>query len=269
MARVEAAAWHAHGGLSTVRFFSSAFSSAAMSDPQPDIPGRFASPLPRPLHIALVGAESTGKSTLSRELLTALQTQTRLRCALVPEYLREWCEREQRTPRADEQHQIAAMQWQRAEAAAEQHDLVLLDTTPLMTAVYSELLFNDTSLYAFALPIQARMDATLLLAIDLPWVADNMRDGPHAQAPTDQLLRRALRGAGLGWNLVGGQGPERLAQALNALGPLLRPHLARTDGLFGRLLQRGESLGGDWRCENCDDPECEHATRQSRRPPSV
>lgn len=219
------------------------------------------------LHIALVGAESTGKSQLGVALLTHLSAQTRLRCALIPEYLREWCERELRTPRPDEQRAIAEEQWRRAEVAALDHDLVIHDTTPLMTAVYSEQLFDDTSLHPFALKVQARMDATLLMALDLGWVADNMRDGPHAQQPTDRLVRRALRDAGLGYSLVSGAGPERLQQALNALGPLLRPHLGREDGLFGRLLQRGERLGGDWRCELCDDPDCEHASRAVARPP--
>lgn len=220
------------------------------------------------LHIALVGAESTGKSRLGVSLLTHLSTQTRLRCALVGEYLREWCEREQRTPRPDEQRAIAEEQWRRADAAAADHDLVLHDTTPLMTAVYSELLFDDVSLYPFALQVQARMDATLLMALDLPWVGDNMRDGPHAQQPTDRLLRRALRDAGLGYSLVSGAGLERVQQALNALGPLLRPHLGREDGLFGRLLQREESLSGQggWLgCELCDDPACEHASRTAGR----
>lgn len=220
------------------------------------------------LHIALVGAESTGKSRLGVSLLTHLSTQTRLRCALIGEYLREWCEREQRTPRPDEQRAIAEEQWRRADAAAADHDLVLHDTTPLMTAVYSELLFDDVSLYPFALQVQARMDATLLMALDLPWVGDNMRDGPHAQQPTDRLLRRALRDAGLGYSLVSGAGLERVQQALNALGPLLRPHLGREDGLFGRLLQREESLSGQggWLgCELCDDPACEHASRTAGR----
>ncbi len=216
------------------------------------------------IHIALLGAESTGKSALGEALLQHLRAQTRLRCALVPEYLREWCEREGRTPRADEQLAIAQEQHRRGELAAASHDLVLHDTTPLMTAVYSELLFQDDSLYPFALQVQAGMQAHLLMALDLPWVADGLRDGPHVQAPVDQAIRRALRRAGLGYSLVTGQGSDRLAQALNALGPVLRPHLGREDGLFGRLLRRAEDLGGDWRCEHCDDPDCEHASRQQR-----
>ena len=59
------------------------------------------------LHIALVGAESTGKSQLGVDLLDHLRSQTRLRCALVGEFLREWCEREGRTPHPDEQRSIA------------------------------------------------------------------------------------------------------------------------------------------------------------------
>lgn len=222
------------------------------------------------LHIALVGAESTGKSRLGVDLLAHLSGQTRLRCALVAEYLREWCDREGRTPRPDEQRAIAKEQWRRGEAAAAGHDLVLHDTTPLMTAVYSDQLFGDSTLYPFALEVQARMDATLLMALDLPWIADGLRDGPHAQQPTDRLLRRALRDAGLGYSLVTGSGAERLQQALNALGPLLRPHLGRDDGLFSRLAQRSDRLAGPaggWLCELCDDPGCEHASRTAERPP--
>lgn len=217
------------------------------------------------LHIALLGAESTGKSQLGLALLDHLRHNTQLRPALVPEYLREWCDREGRTPRADEQAAIAQEQQARGDQAAREHDIVLHDTTPLMTAVYSDLLFQDRSLYPFALDHQARMDANLLMALDLPWTADPQRDGPHAQGPTDQLIRRALIGARLDYSVVGGQGPARLAQALNALGPLLRPHLSAGDGLFSRLMQRADSLGGEWRCEHCDDPACEHASRLQRR----
>ncbi|SEL60709.1 Nicotinamide riboside kinase [Roseateles sp. YR242] len=217
------------------------------------------------LHIALLGAESTGKSQLGLALQDHLARNTRLRPALVTEYLREWCNREGRTPRPDEQMAIAIEQQARGQAAARDHDVVLHDTTPLMTAVYSDQLFQDSSLYPFAIQAQSGMDATLLMALDLPWVADSMRDGPHAQAPTDRLVRRALRAAKLDFSVVGGRGDDRLAQALNALGPLLRAHVAPGDGLFSRLMQRDDSLGGEWHCEHCDDAACEHASRRQRR----
>jgi nicotinamide riboside kinase len=90
--------------------------------------------------------------------------------------------------------------------------VVVADTTALMTAVYSEQLFADTSLYEGALAAQRRYAITLLTALDLPWVADDMRDGPHARQPTDTLLRAALAGAGLSYTVVHGSGGERSGQ---------------------------------------------------------
>ena len=65
--------------------------------------------------IALLGAESTGKTTLARELGTALAGRGE-RVAVVAEYLREFCEREGRTPRREEQRGIAAEQSRRIAA---------------------------------------------------------------------------------------------------------------------------------------------------------
>jgi len=52
--------------------------------------------------IALIGAESTGKTTLARQLPDTLRSAGH-RVAHVDEYLREFCVRNGRTPRADEQ----------------------------------------------------------------------------------------------------------------------------------------------------------------------
>lgn len=217
------------------------------------------------LYVALLGAESSGKSSLAQALQQHLSQHSRLRVARVDEYLREWCEQAGRTPTPQEQAGIAQQQQDRMAQAGRQADLVLCDTTPLMTAIYSELLFQDESLYPLALAAQARMDMTLVMALDLPWVADPQRDGPHMQAPVDQTLRRRLREAGLPYSVVGGKGEVRLQQALHALMPLLRGRQSSGDGLFSRLLEeRQRTLGGPWRCEHCDDPDCERASLQAQ-----
>ena len=148
--------------------------------------------------IALLGAESTGKTTLALDLREALGTPDR-RVMVVSEYLREFCEREGRTPHAHEQRHIADEQTRRIEAAAHEHDLVIADTTALMVAVYSDLIFGDALLYASAQAAHAQCDLTLLTALDLAWQADGLqRDGPQVQEPVDMLVRRALDRAGLG-----------------------------------------------------------------------
>lgn len=228
------------------------------------------------LRIALLGAESTGKSTLAVALHDTLPALTGLRVARVDEYLREWCDREGRTPRPEEQLGIAQEQERRAEALAQGHDVLIADTTALMTALYSDYLFNDRGLATFAHEAHRRYHLTLLMSTDLPWVADGMRDGPHAQAPVDRLLRRWLREAGHAFVVVQGQGPQRLEHALNALTPVLQgrvpspaptsvPVAAPGPGLFSRLLDRQARLPGStrWTCELCDDPACEHALKSA------
>ena len=177
------------------------------------------------LRIAILGAESTGKTTLAAALARALQAGGTQRVACVEEWLRGWCEREGRTPRRDEQRAIAEEQHRRIEAAAARHDIVVCDTTAVMTTVYSRLLFDDRSLDARALELHRTCAATLLTALDLPWIADGLqRDGAHVREPVDTLVRQWLHERALPFAVIGGRGPERLAQAQAALAPLLRRH---------------------------------------------
>lgn len=122
--------------------------------------------------IAVLGAESTGKTELAAGLATRLN-QRGIATTLVSEYLREWCEREGRTPQPREQAAIAEEQTRRIAEAAKL-GVVVADTTSVMTAVYSDMLFDDDSLYANALEAQRGYAVTLLTALDLPWVADGM-----------------------------------------------------------------------------------------------
>jgi hypothetical protein len=86
------------------------------------------------------------------------------------------------------------------------------------------------------------------------------RDGEHVRAPVDAALRELLGRHRIGWSLVAGSGPARLAQAFDAVAPWLRDRAAPRSGLFTRLAQRDAAQTG-WRCEHCDDPDCEHRLR--------
>ena len=212
------------------------------------------------MKIAIVGAESTGKTVLAQTLVRQLAEATGLRCVAIPELLRGWCEREGRTPRPDEQASIAADQAATIDAAALTHDIVLCDTTPLMTAIYSEYLFDDRSLLAEAQAFHRRCDLTLLTALDIEWEPDGLqRDGPHVRPPIDALIRQALLGGGIAWSIVSGHGQARIDAALNAITPLLSGRETPRPGLFTRLDARQSTMPEwQWTCD-CDVPECEHA----------
>ncbi len=212
----------------------------------------------RPLRAAIVGAESTGKTWLTQSLAGVLRTRNQS-VHTVDEVLRHWCEREGRTPHQHEQMVIAQQQALEAHQLAEQapESWLLSDTTPLMTAVYSDLLFDDKSLYPMALAHQRIYDITLVTGLDLPWVADGLqRDGPQVRVPVDNLVRQALEGAGLPYRVVYGQGPRRLNNALLALGVQgedLSEQRTRENGQFS--INQGRSI---WQCNECSDPGCEH-----------
>lgn len=208
----------------------------------------------RPRRIALLGAESTGKTRLGQALAEVLGERQGLRVRFVPELLRQWCEQQGRTPQAHEQAGIAHEQARRVLAVSDA-DVVIADTTPLMTAIYSEYLFADRTLHPFALAHQLHYDVTLVTGLDLPWEADEpMRDGPHVREPVDRLLRSALTSAALPYHVVYGQGERRLANALQAIGGELRPADAVRDSVqFG--IAGGRRA---WRCDRCSDADCEH-----------
>ena len=220
----------------------------------------------RSIVIAIVGAESTGKSTLARALAQRIADETQLTCTHVDEHLRTWCEQAGRTPRIDEQRGIAQTQQDRLAQAASTHDVVVADTTASMIAVYSRYVFGDRSLDAWAAAEHARsVQHTLVTALDLPWVADGLqREGEHVRAPIDAMLRELLAAHGIGWSLVSGSGAARVDNALNAVTPLLIRRAASHSGLFTRLAERDAAQPAwQWVCEKCDVPDCEHRLRQS------
>lgn len=211
---------------------------------------------PTPGHgpvISVLGAESTGKTTLAAALAEALVAQGRP-ATVVTEYLREFCDAQGRTPRADEQAGIGEEQWRRITEAAAGGRVVFADTTMLMTAVYSDFVFGDRGLYEAALLRQRACSLNLLTGLDLPWRPDGLqRDGSQVRAPVDALIRAALGRAELPFAVVYGQGEARLAQALAAVRQRLgMPRPSPGDG----GLDAASTLR--LRCRECLQPECEH-----------
>ncbi len=219
----------------------------------------------KPLTIALLGAESTGKTQLSLALARAAEARG-LQAQVVPEVLRQWCDAQGRTPRAHEQAAIAHEQARCVAAAAQTPglDWLIADTTALTIGVYSEFLFSDSSLHPFAAQHQRNFHITLLMGLDMPWVADGLqRDGPQVREPVDGLLRQALTRAGVGYQVIYGLGEHRLQQTLGAIDELSARLCAtdsiavsavfkRANGQFG-LNHRGLHAF----CAACGDAACE------------
>ena len=170
-----------------------------------------------PQLIAILGAESTGKTTLAQALANHFS------CPWVAEYLREFCDQHQRTPRQDEQQTIMDIQVTRENLAMNQAliqhaPFVFCDTAPLLTAIYSEYVFSDLSLYPKAGALHQRYAATLLLLPNIAWVADGLqREGAHVQNDVHVLIESALSDIGAATIMIQGIGDERTAHAVAAI----------------------------------------------------
>ena len=198
----------------------------------------------QPLKIAVLGAECTGKSSLVAKLQAHWQARG-AQVVVVHEVLRIWCDEHGRTPLAHEQKAIAQAQAGLAESAPDA-DYLITDTSPLMTAIYSDVLFQDPSLYPFALSHQRIYQHTLVAGLDLPWQADGIqRDGPAMRERIDARLREVLQRQGVGFSMVYGHGPQRLAGALAVLEP-------------GISTMPQTRSNWRWLCDKCSDADCEH-----------
>jgi len=170
-----------------------------------------------PRLVCLIGAECTGKTTLAHALAEHCHG------LWVPEYLRTFCDAQGRTPTRDDQSLIIKVQIQQEAAAleaarAQGRQWVFCDTAPLLTAIYSDYVFGDTSLYVLARTLHARYALTLLMAPDIPWVADGLqRDGAHVRPTVHALLERELNHSHALWQPVAGVGDARRGAALKAL----------------------------------------------------
>ncbi|MES2948426.1 MAG: ATP-binding protein [Pseudomonadota bacterium] len=179
-----------------------------------------------PRLVCLIGAECTGKTTLAQAL--AQQTGG----LWVPEYLRHFTQAHGRTPQRAEQSLVLQeqlrMETEALSLARQQgRSVVFCDTAPLLTAVYSDCVFADTSLYPQARILHARYALTLFLQPDIPWHADGLqRDGAQTRAAVHLAIERALAASGSdnAWPVVriAGTAAQRLVQACDAVAGALR-----------------------------------------------
>lgn len=203
--------------------------------------------LPAGCVIALLGAKGTGKTDLANALAARLSLRG-MTATLVADLSHEWRVRERRTPGTSDLAAIAREQTLCIAAAAER-SVVVADTTALMSAVDSDILFDDNTLYAKALAAHRGYAITLLMALDLPPADD---EGQRDRA--DAALRTALAGAGAPYAVIHGRGPERLANAWNAI----NFSAEAAANASGRGRSDADQRPWFWPCDKCSDPTCEH-----------
>jgi len=168
-----------------------------------------------PRRIAILGAESTGKSTLADALARRHGT------LWVPEYLREFVDVHGRVPFEDDQPGIARTQLAREDAMAarpEARGFLFCDTTPLMTAVYSRIYWGRVPPGLLALEAAHDYALTVVAAPDLPWVPDGLqRESEAVRLRVHAQLLAVLGARGIPYVMVEGELAARVARVESLL----------------------------------------------------
>jgi HTH-type transcriptional regulator, transcriptional repressor of NAD biosynthesis genes len=172
--------------------------------------------------VCLVGAESTGKTTLAGELARHYRT------AWVAEYGREYSERKLAEEGAyswdsAEFEHIARRQCELEEEAARRANRVLIcDTDAFATSVWHRRYFGARSDAVEAIAArQRRPDLYLLSDVDAPFVQDGTRDGESIRAWMHETFVAELSAQNRPFRLLAGRWPERFGAAVRAIDEML------------------------------------------------
>lgn len=165
--------------------------------------------------IAILGAESSGKSTLAEALARRYAT------VWVPEYLREFVDTHARTPYEEDQFGIARTQREREDAASlEANRFLFCDTTPLMTALYSRVYWGRVDAQLAAFDTRHDYALTLVTAPDTPWEPDGLqRESEEVRQRVHSMLLETLAARGIDYVLLQGELPHRMRQVEALLEP--------------------------------------------------
>ncbi len=175
------------------------------------------------LRVCVVGAESTGKTTLATSLARALRT------VWVPEYGRTYTEAKMHSGEIDhweteEFVHVAGMQCAMEDELAKRANKVLVcDTNAFATCIWHERYLHFWSEEVEAAGRNRRYDLYLLTGTDIPFVQDDIRDGQSIRGWMHQRFETELKKRGLPYLLLSGSQDERLRWAGRAIHELGLP----------------------------------------------
>lgn len=175
--------------------------------------------------VCIFGPESTGKSTLARDLASHFGTH------FVHEYARPYLDRQGGVPTFEDIAAIARGQIASEDALAQHANRVMFcDTDVLTTTIWSDVLFGKCPPWLHDEAARRRYDLTLLLDVDVPWVQDGQRFLPDQRVEFFNRCEAALTQYGRAYAIVRGNWRERFEQAV----ALTRDMLSRSRTTFAR-----------------------------------
>ena len=172
--------------------------------------------------ICIYGSESTGKSTLARELAKNYGT------VWVPEFAREHIEKQNNKFSYKDMEKIG-----RGQLALEKmmikkaNRLLFCDTDSITTAIYSKHYFGKVPSLVKKLADKNRFDLYLFTKIDIPWVSDPLRDLGKERKEFEEIFQEELVKRKIPFVIVRGKYKNRLKSAIRAVENFLETNKAK------------------------------------------
>lgn len=174
------------------------------------------------LEVAIVGVESTGKSTLAEDLARYYQSEW------VEEFARKYLENKGKHYSYDDVLYIAQNQHKNIQEAikATSKDVIFIDTELLVTKIWQEYVFGKCHDWIDTHLPKQTYQIYLLTDIDLPWQPDPLREYPEIEKSQEihQLYLFYLEKYGFTYHLISGNRQERLQRAIKVIEDYIKTH---------------------------------------------
>ena len=164
------------------------------------------------LRIALIGPESTGKSTLCRDLAENFNT------VFVPEFAREYMSKlKKKYTEEDVIHCIREQFNLETTLIKSAKHFIFCDTESIMAKIWMEDVYKYCPDWVINLIEENPYDLYLLTNNDLPYEHDPVRENPLRRDYFFRCYERELKTRKLPYAVISGMGSERLTNAINII----------------------------------------------------
>jgi NadR type nicotinamide-nucleotide adenylyltransferase len=162
------------------------------------------------IRVAVTGPESTGKTWLAKKLAEHFNT------VWVPEFAREYLKKNGNNYNYNDILNISKGQKKlELQLLHKANGYIFSDTDPLVTKIWSEIVFGKCDLWIINEIKENPYDLYLLCYPDLLWEEDPLRENPNDRDKLFEIYKNEMENNNLNFNIVKGFGENRLKNAVN------------------------------------------------------